>query len=788
MKKKGFTLVELLATIVVLSVIALIAVPIVINVIEKAKKSALVSSVNGLVESANIYYTNQILKEDITNDVIFDFEEGVQTSDNKLSYKGKVYNGKLILTSDSDVITCIDDGKYYAYKEKNSDEIVSGIGTCLYDGTTGDFTIESDVDVIQKECDEDKKELQEQITNLTTTVNNLQTTISEKEYEISNLESIIEGLENQVTVLEGEKQELINQLGNSNTSNNDLQQQITTLQEEITTLRGTIDSLNATITTLEGEKQALIEQLAASNKTNKELQTQIEELNNKITTLENEKQTLTEQLESSNETNSNLQKEITDLNSEITTLKVEKQELEERLAASNSELQEQIDELNAEIKTLKTTISNNETTIKNLTTEKNSLIAQLSTANSKITELEGTIDTLESSIEAKNNEITVLNGEKTDLQNQLTTKTNELKTLNENLGKVTASASDVLSGKTILTSSGLVTGSMANNGSISKTLNAGGSYTIPKGYHDGTGKVTANSLASQTKVDSGKTAITASQVLTGYQGWVNGSKISGTMANNGSVSKTLSINGSYTIPAGYHDGTGKVTQSITTKAAATYTPGTSNQTIASGQYLSGAQTIKGDSNLIASNIKTGTSIFGVTGTYTSDATATASQILSGKTAYVNGSKITGTMTNKSGTTTTASTVTESGTNALISIPSNGYYSTSSKISVPIETIKNEVSSLGNVIILNEKSGSTITYDIKSLYPSLYQKLSTSNFYLGVSYTVGYPYTNDSNDRVSFSPTVSYDNSTGILTVSANLYIYGWSSRGGSITVAPIIIY
>ena len=358
MKKKGFTLVELLATIVVLSVIALIATPIILNVIEKAKKGALVSSVNGLVESANMYYTNEIIKGDISEDVIFDFEEGIQTSNEKLSYKGKVYNGKLILTSDSDVITCIDDGKYYAYKEKDSDEVISGIGTCLYDGTTGDFTIESDVDVIIKECDEDKKELQEQITNLTTTVNNLQTTINEKEQAISDLTSIKEGLENQVTTLEGEKEELLKQIENSNLSNSEL--------------------------------------------------------------------------------------------------------------------------------------------------------------NTKITELEGTIDTLESSIEAKNNEITVLNGEKVDLQNQLTTKTNELKTLNENLGKVTASASDVLSGKTILTSSGLVTG---------------------------------------------------------------------TMTNNGSVSKTLSINGSYTIPAGYHDGTGKVTQSITTKAAATYTPGTSNQTIASGQYL-----------------------------------------------------------------------------------------------------------------------------------------------------------------------------------------------------------
>lgn len=52
---------------------------------------------------------------------------------------------------------------------------------------------------------------------------------------------------------------------------------------------------------------------------------------------------------------------------------------------------------------------------------------------------------------------------------------------------------------------------------------------------------------------------------------------------------------------------------ITKKSSATYTPTTSNQTIASGQYLSGTQTIKGDSNLKASNILSGVSIFGVSG-------------------------------------------------------------------------------------------------------------------------------------------------------------------------------
>jgi len=57
----------------------------------------------------------------------------------------------------------------------------------------------------------------------------------------------------------------------------------------------------------------------------------------------------------------------------------------------------------------------------------------------------------------------------------------------------------------------------------------------------------------------------------------------------------------------------KYTGSISSKAAQTYTPTTSDQTINAGQYLSGAQTIKGDSNLQSQYIASGISIFGVNG-------------------------------------------------------------------------------------------------------------------------------------------------------------------------------
>ena len=58
----------------------------------------------------------------------------------------------------------------------------------------------------------------------------------------------------------------------------------------------------------------------------------------------------------------------------------------------------------------------------------------------------------------------------------------------------------------------------------------------------------------------------------------------------------------------------KYTGTITSKSAQTYTQTTSDQSIASGQYLTGAQTIKGDANLQPQNIASGVTIFDVTGT------------------------------------------------------------------------------------------------------------------------------------------------------------------------------
>lgn len=63
MKKntKGFTLIELLAVIVILAIIALIAVPVIMNIITKARKSAAADTAYSVLDSAELYYANQLL-------------------------------------------------------------------------------------------------------------------------------------------------------------------------------------------------------------------------------------------------------------------------------------------------------------------------------------------------------------------------------------------------------------------------------------------------------------------------------------------------------------------------------------------------------------------------------------------------------------------------------------------------------------------------------------------------------------------------------------------------------
>lgn len=198
-----------------------------------------------------------------------------------------------------------------------------------------------------------------------------------------------------------------------------------------------------------------------------------------------------------------------------------------------------------------------------------------------------------------------------------------------------ATAAQVLSGYTCYVKDTKITGTMTNRGTVNQSLNPGRSYTIPVGYHSGSGKVTVSSLSANTSGTAN-----AGRILSGRTAWVGGSRLTGTMTNRGAVSQKLAANGSYTIPAGWHNGSGKVNQSLTTQGAKSVTPKTTNQTACSAnRWTTGTITIVGSSNLTARNIKNGVWIFGVKGTFTGwvDSTMPMSVITGSNTLRVDGS-------------------------------------------------------------------------------------------------------------------------------------------------------
>ena len=224
---------------------------------------------------------------------------------------------------------------------------------------------------------------------------------------------------------------------------------------------------------------------------------------------------------------------------------------------------------------------------------------------------------------------------------------------------VTATAADILATKVIVDATGRVTtGTMPNNGAVSKTLDSTTtSYAIPAGYHSGTGSVkivTETKTLTPTKqqqvvpatsgkvissvtveaipgnyIDTTDATATAATILDGETAYVGGVKVEGTMPNNGAAEKTLTTTETrYTIPEGYHNGEGTV---IIVPEQKTVQPSRSEQNVTptTGKVLSKVTVGAIPANLID----------------TTDATAEASDILSGQTAYVNGVKVTGSMTN-----------------------------------------------------------------------------------------------------------------------------------------------
>ena len=147
-----------------------------------------------------------------------------------------------------------------------------------------------------------------------------------------------------------------------------------------------------------------------------------------------------------------------------------------------------------------------------------------------------------------------------------------------------------------------------------KTFSAGGGFTM-------VGTATASTPSLQEK---SVTPSATEQTVTPDSGYDGLSSVTVEAIPTAALgTPTISVDSAGKITAkveqtasGYVEaGSKSATKQLTTKGAATITPGTSDQTIASSTYLIGAQTIKGDANLVAGNIKSGVSIFGVAGSF-----------------------------------------------------------------------------------------------------------------------------------------------------------------------------
>lgn len=207
---------------------------------------------------------------------------------------------------------------------------------------------------------------------------------------------------------------------------------------------------------------------------------------------------------------------------------------------------------------------------------------------------------------------------------------------------------------------------IVNHGSITQQVKEGETFTIPKGYHDGTGTVsgvagggdyglqsktvTPTTKPQQVTPDEGfyglsdvsveaipsqyqdvsPVTATSTDVLTGkILVTAAGAVVPGEMPNNGAVNKIIdAVTTSVTIAEGYHNGQGTVSLVPENKSV---TPTKESQNIlpTGGKVLTNVTVAAIPANFID----------------TTDATATDTDILSGKTAYVNGAKLTGSIPN-----------------------------------------------------------------------------------------------------------------------------------------------
>ena len=236
MKRKGFTLIELLAVIVILSVITLITVPMITSVIEESKKKALISSVQGLIESANLY----TIENEGVYEFLFDKEhQGSTQNGESLDYRGSIDGeGKLYIDKEGNTSICISNDTYYVYKNYNSEIIIGerSKDNCniKYDALTNKY-----VAFLESTGSESNVYSKDEVDNL---VDSLDTKITNNTSEISNIKNNIEELQNNLN-----NYALQSELEKTNSTLDNLSSVVSSNQKNIDLLNNKLSSKKTTV-------------------------------------------------------------------------------------------------------------------------------------------------------------------------------------------------------------------------------------------------------------------------------------------------------------------------------------------------------------------------------------------------------------------------------------------------------------------------------------------------------------------------------------------------------------
>ena len=260
---------------------------------------------------------------------------------------------------------------------------------------------------------------------------------------------------------------------------------------------------------------------------------------------------------------------------------------------------------------------------------------------------------------------------RTEIGDVTTLRTNEKDNLVKAVNECFQSASD---GKALIASA--ITGKGVNTDS-------GATFAV----------MAENIKSIETGIGTEDATATAAQLLSGATAYARGTKLTGTLADY--LGKNLGYQ-----PSGetYIDDGTPVTRLylssyVGIKKASNSLPLIRIKLGTSGAVNADTYVDVPVNNLSEGNIRAGVLVgytggnIGVSGTFTADGTATAVQILSGKIAYVNGSKVTGTMTDKSGSNTAANaSLDTTNSRVKLQIPSNGYYDTGAYLYIPYATL------------------------------------------------------------------------------------------------------